>query len=318
MIFDKIREPILFKESNSMQSKIDYLNTIKDNVKEKEKIDKDIKILEAGLYGEKKVLFELLNSHIGMYILNDVYIEYKGLNSQIDFVVITHRNTYYIECKNMIGNIEIDHNGNFIRTFGNTKEGIYSPLTQAQRHMELLRQISVDSVSFLRKELVKNAFPKYHIPLVVLANDKSILYDKYAPINIRKKVIKVDKLIEYIKECDKNAEFDNSDNEMKNIAETYMRYNTDKEDNIVNKYEVVNMEKENDKNLLKEKLRKYRWNKSKEEKVKPYFIFSDKTLEELIALKPSNREQLLKIYGMGENKFDKYGVDILNIINLNK
>ena len=66
MIFDKIREPILFKESNSMQSKIDYLNTIKDNVKEKEKIDKDIKILEAGLYGEKKVLFELLNSHIGM------------------------------------------------------------------------------------------------------------------------------------------------------------------------------------------------------------------------------------------------------------
>lgn len=47
----------------------------------------------------------------------------------------------------MIGNIEIDNQGNFIRSYkyGNKwiKEGIYSPITQNQRHLDVMKRIFV-------------------------------------------------------------------------------------------------------------------------------------------------------------------------------
>ena len=45
-----------------------------------------------------------------------------------------------IECKNLVGDIEVNSNGDFIRklTYGRRviKNGIYSPITQNRRHLE--------------------------------------------------------------------------------------------------------------------------------------------------------------------------------------
>ena len=62
-------------------------------------------------------------------------------------------------------------------------------------------------------------------------------------------------------------------------------------------------------------LRLYRKDKAKLESVKPYILFSDKTLIEIANRKPKNLEELLKIQGIGERKIKNYGRDILNIIN---
>lgn len=43
------------------------------------------------------------------------------------------------------------------------------------------------------------------------------------------------------------------------------------------------------------------------EKVPPYIIFSDSTLREMSSYRPLNKEALLSIKGVGENKLDKYG-----------
>lgn len=66
---------------------------------------------------------------------------------------------------------------------------------------------------------------------------------------------------------------------------------------------------------LYEEIRKYRYNKSKEEGNKPYFLFNNSTLDLLVKERPRTKEELLKIQGFGQVKVDKYGDDLLNIIN---
>lgn len=80
-------------------------------------IEKQTKLAQYGVMGEKNVAFELKNSGIDMFVLQDIYLEINGLSAQIDYIVITRRHIYIIECKNLIGNIEIDNSGNFIRTY---------------------------------------------------------------------------------------------------------------------------------------------------------------------------------------------------------
>jgi superfamily II DNA helicase RecQ len=58
----------------------------------------------------------------------------------------------------------------------------------------------------------------------------------------------------------------------------------------------------------------YRLDKSREEKIKPYFIYNDNQLKDLIAKMPRNKEELQTVSGFGEVKANKYGDDILKII----
>lgn len=65
---------------------------------------------------------------------------------------------------------------------------------------------------------------------------------------------------------------------------------------------------------LYEVMRQYRYTKAKEEGNKPYFIFSNKTLESLVEVKPRSKSELIKIQGFGPVKVDTYGDDIVGII----
>ena len=130
------------------------------------------------------MLYEVITSHMPMVILHDIYLEDGDLNAQIDFVVFTEKISFLIECKNLYGNIEITSNGDFIRTayFDGKilKEGIYSPITQNQRHLELLKKIRVDNSKGLKKMVLTHSFEGIYTPIVVLANSKTILNAKYA------------------------------------------------------------------------------------------------------------------------------------------
>ena len=54
--------------------------------------------------------------------------------------------------------------------------------------------------------------------------------------------------------------------------------------------------------------------KSREEKVKPYFIYNNKQIKFIITRKPQTKDELKKIYGFGDIKVDKYGEDIISIV----
>ena len=68
-----------------------------------------------------------------MLVLHDLHLEYEDLSAQIDYLVISPKINLVIECKNLIGDIEVTSNGEFIRSFefGGRKirEEIYSPIT---------------------------------------------------------------------------------------------------------------------------------------------------------------------------------------------
>ncbi len=133
-----------------------------------------------GKIGEDNISFELKNSGMDMYVLHDIYLEYGDLSAQIDYIVITRKITYIIECKNLIGDIEIDNTGAFIRhyeLFGkHVKEGIYSPVTQNLRHLNVLKEIrKANKSNILTKHFFEKAFENNYQSIIVLANPKTYL-----------------------------------------------------------------------------------------------------------------------------------------------
>ena len=65
---------------------------------------------------------------------------------------------------------------------------------------------------------------------------------------------------------------------------------------------------------LFERLKKLRLEIAREESMPPYIIFSDKTLIDMAAKKPSSKPEMLDVSGVGENKLAKYGERFLEVI----
>lgn len=66
---------------------------------------------------------------------------------------------------------------------------------------------------------------------------------------------------------------------------------------------------------LFEKLRALRMEIARREKVPPYIVFSDKTLVQMCRIKPKNRGEMLRVSGVGEVKFERYGELFLSAMN---
>ena len=64
-----------------------------------------------------------------------------------------------------------------------------------------------------------------------------------------------------------------------------------------------------------EKLRSVRTELAAEKSVPPYIICSDKTLKDMCAKLPRDKEQLADVYGMGEQKIQNYGEAFVTAVN---
>ena len=65
---------------------------------------------------------------------------------------------------------------------------------------------------------------------------------------------------------------------------------------------------------LYERLRKFRRDMAERKGVPAYVIFTDMTLRNLASVKPRNMHELLGVHGIGEDKAEKYGTAIINIV----
>ena len=68
------------------------------------------------------------------------------------------------------------------------------------------------------------------------------------------------------------------------------------------------------KEKLRTDLKAFRLERSRQEKIKPYFIFNDAQMEDLIEKNPRSKEELCQVAGFGKVKADKYGEGILEIL----
>lgn len=339
-LFDKMNEPIFLKEGSGLEVQLTQLKELEPLLNEEGQaiIRQDIKCLEYGLIGEQNIAFELKHSHMPMYILQDIYLEDGDLSAQIDFLVVTRKICFVIECKNLYGDIEINQAGDFIRTmtFGSKKikEGIYSPITQNQRHLELIRKLKADKKkNFIMKLAMEKNFGTFNKSIVVLANPKTVLHTKYAKKEIKEQVLRADQLVKYIKEtCKASKELESPDAELLRWAESYLKLHKEVVKDYTEKYKpylVANLEAGEEtaavlnvaepleditKTEVYKALKQYRLEKSREEGIKPYFIYNNAQLEDLIMKGPRTLEELQQVNGFGEVKVQKYGETIVDII----
>lgn len=253
-LFQKKIGPVFLKENSEVSEFIAKMNSLSEEAspKIKEEIDRQIKLAAYGEAGEKNIAYELKNSGLDMYILHDIYLEQDELSAQIDYLIVCRKKIYVLECKNLVGDIEVDSNGQFIRKYEingkKYKESIYSPITQNERHLNVLKEVRKASKSnFLTKQLFLNNFEKNYQSVVVLANPKSCLNDKYAKKEIKQKVIRADQLISFIKKCESESEEpEYFEKDMREIAEFYLSRNVPNKSDYSKKYEeFLKVEKEN-------------------------------------------------------------------------
>ncbi|AQS05546.1 HRDC domain-containing protein [Clostridium beijerinckii] len=67
---------------------------------------------------------------------------------------------------------------------------------------------------------------------------------------------------------------------------------------------------------MRNQLKKFRIEIAKKEKIKPFMIFKDEQIDELIKVKPKTKDQPLGVKGFGEIKVEKYGEGIINVFNI--
>ncbi|MGO4350108.1 NERD domain-containing protein [Paenibacillus sp. MCAF9] len=298
------------KDSLQLANLNDLLNKVSDGDK-KDNIEKDIKLLKYGLDGENNVYFELKHSFLPIICLHDVRVVYEDYVAQLDFVVISNKFTCILETKKLSGNINIDQDGNFIRTIKNRygkeyKEGIYSPVTQNKRHVDILKHL-------LSKELKINNMPI--LSLVVMANPKTIIKKYKCPAEVEKTLIKYDQIKTTLEKYqnDKSNQYDLGEKEMLDIANLLIKVNSPIEMDLITKYQISDdTYARKDDQILREELMAYRLKTSREENVKAYYIFNNNEMEDIISKYPRSEEELLEVKGFGKVKVEKYGGAILS------
>ncbi len=238
-LFDKIKKPLFLNESNNTKEEKEYLQSLLKNVskEQKSKIENNIKNLEYALIGENKIIYELKNINEPIIVLQDIYLEEGDLSCQIDFIVFTRYNIFILESKNMYGNITITKEADFIRKNGNTKERISSPVTQVRRHKEMIIKLRTSfKKSIFSKNTVENILRERIIPLVVIANDKTIVDSKYAPKDIKDKIVNIDNLCRKMIQENQKVNDHIGEKMMIEIANFYLNLNKENPKRYFEKY----------------------------------------------------------------------------------
>lgn len=327
-LFNKFRNTVFYKDASDLEKQLNELKSIRDRIENKEEIDKDIKLLEYGIAGEKEIAFELKNANIGMYVLHDVTFEHDGNKAQIDYLILTRGRFYIVECKNLYGNITVDGNGQFYREYEydgkRIKEGMYSPYTQAVRHKDLMEKIWMSNnslfVNLVPEWLYERLHKKYFFkPIVVLANSKSILNVKYAPKEVKDSIIRADQLISYIRNDIDKMDSAKLCNEklLKQAAEVWSSRSVQNTSNIATKYSKT-IEDTNLKNKLENKLREFRKLRSSKMNIPAYYVFTDDELDKILKVMPKTVDELIESKILTDIKIKCHGKEILRVINTDK
>ena len=324
MIIDNIVDAFRFKDTVFYKDNSDLLdryNALKLLVKEYPNNDKllnEMFIIKKGLEGENEIAYQLKKANIGMYILRDVKIKYKDMTAQIDYVIITPVFIYYVECKNLVGNITVNVKGDFIREFTvngkKIKKGMYSPLRQVEAQREVVRKLWEDSTSNFIRAFASSKFNYYRKVLVVVANQDTILNTSKAPKDIKYKVLRADALVNQIK-YDINHinrdEYFNSKTNMEKIAKGYLSYCVEEH---INYYEYYKNKYCNSDDL-KERLIELRKRRSFELNIPLYYVFNNEELEKLIELQPKSLDELRNLNILSSIKIKCHGEALIDEIN---
>ena len=318
----RFKDTIFYKENSDLQDRYDALKRLNDEYPNNNDLISELFIIKKGLDGENEIAYQLKKAHIGMYVLRDVKVKYEDLTAQIDYVIITPVYIYYVECKNLVGNITVTDKGDFIREFTingkKIKKGMYSPLRQVEAQREVIRKIWDSNTSKFKKIFASKNFEYYRRVLVVAANQDTILNTNYAPKDMKYKILRADALvrqIEYDFNHRGNDEVLYSRKSMEELAKSYLDYSSkdiiDYYEFYKNKYcsNIIGSDE------LRDRLIEFRKQRSNEMGVPAYYVFTNDELDKLIEVRPQSIEALKKANILTPIKIKTHGELIINEIN---
>lgn len=299
-------------------------------------INYQILLYKIGEIGENKVLDELKYSFYPMHIFKDISINIGEFQCQIDFVILTKKAMYLIECKNTKFNVKIDKTGSFYLINEGKKNRTFSVLNQIERQKMILEQLD------LGVEI------KEMHPIVVYANEETgiEIEDKDALRGID--VINLDRLNSLIREKEKDLKEIYTVEEIEKIKNSLINpdiKNNDYEEDTVKweEYELrllleknINekkaLEKISEKNVLKnvksefngskisisefkDVLKKYLERKSEKLGVTSSSLMTEVMRDEILEKMPTTVNQLSKLLVSNSIYFHKISNDLLAMIN---
>ncbi|MBQ8299150.1 MAG: NERD domain-containing protein [Clostridia bacterium] len=340
-LFEKFRDTIFLKTDCELERKVEALKKLNEMYPDNKEIAQDLFMAEQGLWGEKEIMYELKNANIGMYVIHDLNIAFEDFKAQIDFVVITRGYIYFIECKNLIGNITVTDKGDFIREYvfegKKVKKGIYSPIRQVDRQKDVFRKIWAKNNGKLFSFIYDGNFDKWYKTMVVMAKKENILNTKYAPKDIKYRIIRSDALVRQIEYDLSKLDKDLVDSKKRTekIAQAILNlnvpvevdyeatYNLNKENEVATLQETEEITFKStdeqqaniDKECLREKLKTFRTETAKSMKIPPYYVFNNEELEMLLEKMPTSVEELKEQNILPLVKAKVHGQKIIDILN---
>ena len=321
----RFKDTVFYKENSDLQGKYDALKKLNEEYPSNEELLSELFIVKKGLDGENEIAYQLKKAHIGMYVLRDIKVKYVDLTAQIDYVIITPVYTYYVECKNLVGNITVTDKGDFIREFTingkKIKKGMYSPLRQVEAQRDVIRKIWESNSSAIKKFFASKNFDYYRRVLVVAANQDTILNTNKAPKEMKYKILRADGLvrqIEYDLEHRDNDEYLESKKGMEEMAQSYIDLSLKEEINYYEYYKEkycgnnINASINDD---LRERLIELRKNRSNEMNIPAYYVFTNEELDKLVEFKPKTIDELKKANILTPVKVKTHGDKIIEEIS---
>ena len=319
----RFKDTIIYKENSDLQDKYDALKKLNEEYPNNEDLLSELYIVKKGLDGENEIAYQLKKANIGMYVLRDIKLRYQDLTAQIDYVIISPIYTYYVECKNLVGNITVTDKGDFIRELNingkRIKKGMYSPLRQVEAQREVVRKLWDSNSSNFIKFFGSKYFDYYRRVLVVAANHETILNTSKAPKELQHKILRADALVRQIEYDLNNCKPDEvykSRKDMEQSAQSYIDWSYSEQNNYYDYYKekYIGNKLVIDDNL-KDRLIKFRKNRSNEMNIPAYYVFTNDELERLIDMRPKTFEELQNAKLLSQIKLATHGKQIVEVIN---
>ena len=205
---------------------------------------------------------------------------------------------------------------------------MYSPLRQVEAQRDVYKKLwnnrlsSNKYLNYIRRTINEGNFTNIHRVLVCAANDETIINDRYAPKDIKNKVVRADALIRKIesdlKLSDKSLWASKKSTE--DWAKTFLNVNVSDDTDYYYYYKntlVLDNKEESKKELLnlKERLILFRKERSKKMNIPAYFIFNNEELDKIVEKLPKTIEELRTI--LPAVKINVHGKAIIDFINKN-
>ncbi len=150
--------------------------------KEKESLRPTDAMRKAGYEAEKQMAFFLRRAFAetpDVFVFNDITFERNGERAQIDHLVLHRFGFAIVESKSVTGTIEVNEHQEFVRTWGDQRKGMRSPIEQARLQAQLLQALLNDAKNSLRpKKMLGMVQPEFADPrfrIYIAISDQGVI-----------------------------------------------------------------------------------------------------------------------------------------------